>query len=93
MNNKELNELAFELAIKSLDSKKKENKGLIITLVSTIALLLIDFSMITYMNCKRVDKVINLVEKGQVEVVDIDYGTGEFSGNATIGDNNTYGKN
>ena len=49
--------------------------------------------MITYMNCKRVDKVINLVEKGQVEVVDIDYGTGEFSGNATIGDNNTYGKN
>ena len=70
MNDKELNKLAFELAIKSLDSKKKENKGLIITLVGTIALLLIAFSMITYMNCKRVDKVINLVEKGQVEVVD-----------------------
>ena len=93
MNDKELNKLAFELAIKSLDSKKKENKGLIITLVSTIALLLIAFSMITYMNCKRIDRVVDIFEGSAVENIEIDYGDGEFNGNATLGDGNNYGKN
>ena len=93
MENKELNELAFELAIKSLEHKKQENKTLIIILLSCLFCVLVAFSLITYMNCKRIDRVVDIFEGSTVENVEIDYGDGEFNGNATLGDGNNYGKN
>lgn len=91
MKDKELNELAFELAIKSLENKRGENKTLIIVLLSCLFCVLIAFSLITYMNCKRIDRVVDILEGSTVENIEIDYGNGEFNGNATLGDNNTYG--
>lgn len=93
MKDKELNELAFELAIKSLENKKQENKTLIIVLVSCLCCVLIAFSLITYMNCKRIDRVVDMLEGTTVESIDIDSGDGDFNGNATLGDGNIYGKN
>ena len=45
------------------------------------------------MNDKRVDRVVDLLENSSNETIDIDYGNGDFNGNATLGDNNTYGEN
>lgn len=93
MENKDINIAALELAIKSLENKKHENRSLIIILCFIIVLILIAFSFITISNNKRVDRVVDLLENSEVEKVDIDYGNGDFNGNATIGDKNNYGKN
>ena len=93
MEQNELNKVALELAIKSLDNKKNESKHIIIAFIACVTLMLISFSFITYMNNKRVDRVVDLLEGSEVEKLDINYGDGEFNGNATLGDNNNYGKN
>ena len=93
MKDKELNELAFELAIKSLANKRGENKTLIIVLLSCLFCVLVAFSLITYMNCKRIDRVVDIIEGATVETIDIDSNNGDFNGNATLGDGNIYGKN
>lgn len=93
MDNKDLNTVALELAIKSLENKKHENKWLIITLFFCLALVLIAFCFITVQNDKRVDRVVDLLENSSKESIDIDYEDGDFNGNATLGDNNNYGKN
>lgn len=91
MKDKELNELAFELAIKSLQHKGHENSKVMNVLLLSLLCVLIAFSLITYMNCKRIDRVVDILEGSTVENIEIDYGNGEFNGNATLGDNNTYG--
>lgn len=93
MEQNELNKVALELAIKSLDNKKGESKNIVIAFIICITLMLISFSVITYMNDKRVDRVVELLENSEVNDLDINYGDGEFNGNATLGDNNNYGKN
>ena len=93
MNKNELNVAALELAIKSLDNKKNENKHIIVAFIICLTLILISFSFITYLNEKRVDRVVDLLQNRTEETIDIDYGDGEFNGNATLGDNNNYGQN
>jgi len=93
MEQNELNKVALELAIKSLDNKKSESKHIIIAFIICVTLMLISFSTITYMNNKRVDKVVELLQNSSKETIDIDYGDGDFNGNATLGDNNSYGEN
>lgn len=93
MEQNELNKVALELAIKSLDNKKSESKNIIIAFVMCVTLMLISFSVITYMNDKRVDRVVELLKNSSQETIDIDYGSGDFNGNATLGDKNVYGKN
>lgn len=93
MEQNELNKVALELAIKSLDNKKNESKHIIIAFIICVTLMLISFSFITYMNDKRVDRVVDLLENSSNETIDIDYGNGDFNGNATLGDNNIYGEN
>ena len=92
MEQNELNKVALELAIKSLDNKKNESKHIIIAFIICVALMLISFSFITYMNDKRVDRVLDLLENSEVEKLDVET-NGDFNGNATLGDNNSYGKN
>ena len=93
MDKNELNIAALELAIKSLDNKKNENKHIIIACIICLSLILVSFSFITYLNNKRVDRVVDLLKNRTEETIDIDYGDGEFNGNATLGDNNNYGQN
>ena len=93
MEQNELNKVALELAIKSLDKKNNDNKHIIIAFIICVTLILAFFSFITYMNNKRVDRVVELFENSSKEVIDIDYGDGEFNGNATLGDGNVYGQN
>lgn len=93
MEQNELNKVALELAIKSLDNKKNENKNVIIAFIVCIILMLISFSFIVYLNNKRIDKVVDLLQNRTEETIDIDYGDGEFNGNATLGDGNIYGQN
>ena len=93
MDNKDLNTVALELAIKSLENKKHENKLLIISLFFCLTLILIAFCFITVQNDKRVDRVVDLLENSSKESIDVDYEDGDFNGNATLGDNNNYGKN
>lgn len=92
MEQNELNKVALELAIKSLDNKKNESKHIIIAFIVCVTLMLISFSFITYMNDKRVDRVVELLENAEVDNLNVDT-NGDFNGNATLGDNNSYGKN
>lgn len=92
MEQNELNKVALELAIKSLDNKKNESKHIIIAFIVCVTLMLISFSFITYMNDKRVDRVVELLENAEVDNLSVDT-NGDFNGNATLGDNNSYGKN
>ena len=92
MDDKELNKLALELAIKSLENKKDESKKIIGAFIVSIAMMLMSFSFIIYLNSKKIDKVVDLVKDRTIETIDIDYGDGEFNGNATLGDNNKYGE-
>lgn len=92
MEQNELNKVALELAIKSLDNKKGESKNIIIAFIICITLMLISFSVITYMNDKRVDRVVELLKNAEVDNINVDT-NGDFNGNATLGDNNSYGTN